>query len=239
MILFAKRRPTEFWHQATRRVCSVCAILPTHCSDPFLAGFQLLPRRGCTSAWLVSLCIGLAGCRRVEIPSSIDTSATIQSAIDGDDSETSFESTDAEIVLEEPTVSQPVAAGISIVPKQIRPGESVTVVVRVKTAPGWHIYPPDRPTGAAQPVSLQLELADDWAEQGEWEYPPAVRNPHGDGFIYEGELTFRHMLRATATAASGPVAVKCQFRYQACDPFSCRPPATLTLEATAVLTNQP
>jgi hypothetical protein len=46
-------------------------------------------------------------------------------------------------------------------------------------------------------------------------------------------VTFRQQLRVAAGAAPGPLEVTCEFGYQACDPFRCRPPAMLVLKASA------
>jgi hypothetical protein len=46
-------------------------------------------------------------------------------------------------------------------------------------------------------------------------------------------VTFRQQLRVPAGAAPGPLEVTCEFDYQVCDPFHCRPPAKLLLKASA------
>ena len=44
---------------------------------------------------------------------------------------------------------------------------------------------------------------------------------------------FRQQLRLETGISPGPIEVICEFAYQACDPFSCRPPEQLVLKARA------
>ena len=51
--------------------------------------------------------------------------------------------------------------------------------------------------------------------------------------IYEGSLDFQRKLRVRTDAATGPVSVICDFGYQVCDAFSCRPPTKVESSALA------
>jgi DsbC/DsbD-like thiol-disulfide interchange protein len=144
-----------------------------------------------------------------------------------------------EIVLGEPDAGRPVTAAAALRPGKVRAGEIVTFVVQIRTAPGWHIYAADEPAGAALPTTLKLTLPDGIEPEGAWTYPDAVAGPDGAGRVYEGQLTFRRQLRVGPRAAPGPFRVTCDLRYQACDPFSCKPPAALALAAGAEVIPNP
>ena len=66
--------------------------------------------------------------------------------------------------------------------------------------------------------------------EGDWVYPDPTRRPDGQA-IYEGAIEFRRRLRINAGADCRLLKVRCELRYQVCDPFSCRPPTKLRLEA--------
>jgi DsbC/DsbD-like thiol-disulfide interchange protein len=136
-----------------------------------------------------------------------------------------------ESVLDEPDAGHPVTAGAHLRPESVRAGGDVTLVVLVRTAPGWHIYAAEGSAGAALPTTLKITLPETVQPVGDWTYPDAVPGPDGTGRVYQGKLTFRRQLRVSPPAVPGPFKVTCELRYQACDPFSCRPPATLALAA--------
>jgi DsbC/DsbD-like thiol-disulfide interchange protein len=143
------------------------------------------------------------------------------------------------IALEEPTGDRPVVAAAVLQPGRPQPGQSVTLVVEVRTAPGWHIYAVEPGSGPVVPTSLTLKLPIGWTAAGEWVRPEAVSNLDGPGKIYEGAFAFRRPLTVSGQAAPGPVELACELRYQACDPFGCRPPATLIVRARAEVVASP
>jgi hypothetical protein len=61
--------------------------------------------------------------------------------------------------------------------------------------------------------------------------PRVETGQEGRGGIDEGRPVFRRPLEITEHAPRGPIEVHCELTYQACDPFRCRPPATLRLSA--------
>jgi hypothetical protein len=132
---------------------------------------------------------------------------------------------------DEPTPQRPVVAWAELRPARVRPGETLTFLVHVKTAPAWHLYAAEGPTGIGLPTTVQVQLPEGLEAAGAWTYPPAKTSSTGPGLIYEGALTFQKLLRVGAHAASGTLRLSCQLGYQACDPFCCRPPATLEVRA--------
>lgn len=148
---------------------------------------------------------------------------------------------EAEIELEQPASHQPFVAAAALRPSKISAPGTLTLVIRAKTAPGWHIYPADRPAGTSQPTRLELDLPPGVEPAGDWIYPEAIASEVvSDGQLaYEGEFSFQRRLKVGKEAPPGEFRVRCEIHYQACDPFSCRPPETLTVEAAAgVVQNQ-
>lgn len=139
----------------------------------------------------------------------------------------------ADIVTGVPDQSEPVVAGAALRPAKVRPGESLTLFVQARVAPTWHIYGAQGSTGEAIPTTLNLNLPAGVELDGTWIYPPAKPAAGGPGLVYEGTVTFRQKLRVASGAAPGPLEVTCEFGYQVCTPFSCRPPAKLVLKASA------
>jgi DsbC/DsbD-like thiol-disulfide interchange protein len=130
---------------------------------------------------------------------------------------------------------------MALVPDSVAPGGTVDLTVRVKTAPTWHIYAVDNNSDIGIPTSLKLESPRGIEPIGEWTTPKAIleKSDVGDALVYEGDFTFRRSLKVAAGTATGPLAVKCEFRYQACNPSACLPPRTLTLQATATIAPNP
>jgi hypothetical protein len=135
----------------------------------------------------------------------------------------------------EPDAQHPVVATAELSPALGHPGESSLLVIRVKTAPAWHIYPAGGSNGSGVPTSLKLELPDALQCAEEWSFPEPISGSNGTR-IYQGTLEFRRKLRIKPDAAAGPIRVTCELGYQACDAFSCRPPTKLELVASAQIT---
>jgi DsbC/DsbD-like thiol-disulfide interchange protein len=146
-----------------------------------------------------------------------------------------------ELTLEEPASYKPLVARAALFPAEVQAPGTWTLLVRAKTAPGWHIYAAGQPAGTAQPTRLDLQLPDGVEAEGDWIYPEATKgNVASDGqSVYEGDFTFRCRLKVSEKAPLGRLKVGCEIHYQACDRFSCRPPESLTLEAAADVVQNP
>jgi hypothetical protein len=130
----------------------------------------------------------------------------------------------------EPTHRKPVAAEADFEPKRARPGESVTFVVRIATAPGWHITAAKGSSGAEVATSLELKTPEGFEALGDWTLP--VPTPASEGRLtYNGSFEFRRRLRVAGDARSGSTVTSCTLRFQACDAFSCRPPEQTMVQA--------
>jgi DsbC/DsbD-like thiol-disulfide interchange protein len=137
------------------------------------------------------------------------------------------------IALDPPTDRHPVVAGAALVPGKVNPGGTVTLIVKSRIAPMWHIYAADAPTGGSIATTLKLKLPDGVSTKGEWNYPTPIKNPDAEGWIYQGDLTFSRTLKLSPDLAPRAIEIACEFGYQACDAFSCRPPTTIDLKLKA------
>jgi len=156
-----------------------------------------------------------------------------------DSEQAKVESIPDQLPVDEPNETHPVSTAAALFPPRARAGESLTLVVQVKTAPRWHIYATGEVSGTGMPTTLKLDLPSGVEASGDWTCPSP--HPGGDGQspIYEGNVKFIRRLAINRQKVSGPINVTCELGYQACDPFSCRPPETVALKATAEIVPAP
>ncbi len=130
----------------------------------------------------------------------------------------------------EPTHRNPVAAQAEFAPSRARAGEVVTLVIRVATAPGWHITAVKGSSGPEVATSLELKPPEGFEALGDWTVPDPA--PASEGRLtYDGSFEFRRRLRVAGDARSGSAVTSCTVRFQACDAFSCRQPDQAIVQA--------
>jgi Disulphide bond corrector protein DsbC len=132
---------------------------------------------------------------------------------------------------QEPDSANSVIASAELYPANVRSGEELDVVVRVKTAPIWHIYAVGRSGGPGVPTTLELTLPKGVDIKSEWSCPDPIRTPDGE-FAYEGAIEFRRRLRVGTDVTPGRIDVSCALGYQACNRFSCQLPTHMKLRAS-------
>jgi hypothetical protein len=125
-----------------------------------------------------------------------------------------------------------VVVGAALRPTKVRQGQTLTLFVQACIAPTWHIYGTEDSAGEAILTTLKLKPTQGVEPVGSWTYPRAKPATEGTTFHYQGTVTFRQQLRVAAGATPGPLEVTCEFGYQACDPFHCRPPEKLVVKAS-------
>lgn len=144
-----------------------------------------------------------------------------------------------QLPVDEPNETHPVSAAAALFPTRARAGESLTFVVQIKTAPRWHVYATGALSGTEMPTTLKLQLPSSAEAVGDWTCPAPHPGASGQGPIYEGSVRFTRRLAISRQKVSGPITVTCELGYQACDPFSCRPPESVALKATAEIVPAP
>jgi len=134
----------------------------------------------------------------------------------------------ADVTTPAPTDREPVTAGLALADPTPAPGSLVVLRLRVRVAPGHHIYAPEEPAKTYTPLTLKLTLPEGWEEFGEWNEPAAA---HKDGHsILAGDLMFRRLL-VVPRNATGAAPLSCDLKVQACNADFCWPPRTVTTTA--------
>ena len=137
-----------------------------------------------------------------------------------------------------PDARDPVSFEATLAPARVGAGGELDLIIRVETAPTWHIYAAEGSGGPGIPTTLDLKLPEGVVTEGEWVHPEPVKGSDGQ-MVYEGAVEFRRRLRVGADVAPGMIEVGCEIGYQACDPSSCRPPARSALKARAEVSRGP
>jgi hypothetical protein len=130
-------------------------------------------------------------------------------------------------------IMSPVTATLQPSKTIVHPGETFEIAVTIQIAPSWHIYAVNRPAGISAPTVVSLELPACVEQAGEWKYPDPLLDAaetERPTFIYTDQTIFRRPVRVSSTAGSGKLKMGGKLQYQACDPFSCRPPETIELQ---------
>jgi DsbC/DsbD-like thiol-disulfide interchange protein len=136
-----------------------------------------------------------------------------------------------------PTRENPVSVTGEVAPRQATPGSRVLLIIRMQTAPGWHIYAlsaKEEPVDPVAPTRLDLRLPPGIQVIDDWQSPEAEE--HSDTFgrnlIYAGDLEFRRQLQIDDHQVPGPLDLSCLVSYQTCDEFSCLRPKPVELKFT-------
>ena len=138
-----------------------------------------------------------------------------------------------EVPADEPAGDAKVQFGVAVDPPNAAPGSLVTVGVRARISPTWHIYAMDKPTGVNSPTSIQLTLPSGLEEVGDWSTPEShlfAEDTNG----YEGDVTFRRFVRVKDDA-SGPQEIALEIGFQTCTESSCMPPAKMSASTTVTV----
>ena len=136
------------------------------------------------------------------------------------------------------TDTDPVALSLSVLEAEAKPGDVVTLAVRVTHAPGWHSYasvPSDSPY---QTTHLELALPPGFRTVGHWSLPatePLAEDPRAQTFT--GDAVFLQRVRVAATPSTDAVTLRVTVSYMVCDMQRCLPPDELELQATLRVRN--
>jgi thiol:disulfide interchange protein len=118
----------------------------------------------------------------------------------------------------------------TVAPQTARPGETISVAVKAKIAPGTHIY-------SVQKVKDDLVLRTELLVEGQGvtavgeplEPKPTMKRDETIGIDvghHEGEPEFTQWLTVASETAPGTLPLKVSIKYQACDESGCLPPTT-------------
>ena len=144
----------------------------------------------------------------------------------------------AALEVAEPTSSNPVTAGAVLRPAEASPKSTLELLIKVRIAPGHHIFAMEKPGPDKVPTSISLELPPDVTEEGKWTGPAPAKA--GSALVYKDSVVvFTRKLRISAGAKAGPRQLAGRIRYQACNDELCWPPKTIRLEASFKVLRSP
>jgi DsbC/DsbD-like thiol-disulfide interchange protein len=195
-------------------VSAEAARQPTHDDDHRAARWRSGLDTNCRSLFFTDI----GGYKFLVAPESLESRAAIQK------------------VGDVPDAKHPIISHAEISPAKVRAGEALELIVTVKVAPTWHIYAVGGSRGPGVPTTSIVTLPNGVEADSEWTCPQPVRDTGGQ-MIYQGTQKFRRRLRAAQGVLLGPIDLKCEFGYQACDPFSCRLPTKVDLTAKGDVRN--
>lgn len=128
---------------------------------------------------------------------------------------------------------QPVAVSMPVLAAAARPGDVLTIAVRVTHAAGWHSYAAVPDGSPYRTTTLQLDLPAGWVPVGRWSVPatvPLSEEPRVQ--TVEGDAVFLQRVRVAANAAAGQATLQVRVGYLACDAQHCLPPAEATAQCS-------
>jgi hypothetical protein len=132
----------------------------------------------------------------------------------------------ADVNVDAPTPDAPVQAGMATSRTPRAVGETFTLAVRIRVAPGWHVYDPSDDTGGDGRLlgtTLLLKLPDGLVADGGWEKPPSEPCVEPGLRVWKGDLLFQRRVRVERMPAAD-ASIDCSLAFQACDETKCLPP---------------
>jgi Thiol:disulfide interchange protein DsbD, N-terminal len=143
-----------------------------------------------------------------------------------------------EIVVPVPKGTNRVTAAALFHPATAHPGETVTLLVKARIAPGHWIYALDDSGSRNVATTVITESGRPFRLAEPWRSPePKVKS---DGSrIYAGEVALQGRFEIDRAAADGTQRLPVTFRYQVCNEALCWPPSTISLEPVLKVVRSP
>jgi DsbC/DsbD-like thiol-disulfide interchange protein len=130
-------------------------------------------------------------------------------------------------------------AGALLWPKQARPNEWVTFFVKVRLAPGFHIYALDHSGRGTMPSKIIDTPPEALRPQGPWR-STAPKTLEDGSRVLTGEVLFQRRLRLSPAAQPGTNLVAVELQFQICNEAACWPPDKARLKSEfEVLSSKP
>jgi Carboxypeptidase regulatory-like domain len=134
-----------------------------------------------------------------------------------------------EIALAAPAGKTRVTAGAALQPGQARPGESVTLFVKARVAPGHHIYALDDSGCGNLPTAIKASWPRLLQPDGPWRGPEPKVARDGSRTL-EGELLFQRRFLVERGAAARVHTLPIRLEFQVCNEALCWPAEKIDLE---------
>ncbi len=143
------------------------------------------------------------------------------------------------LTVAEPTVTNRVTAGALLWPKRAHPNEVVTLYIKVRLAPGFHIYALDHSGVSTMPTKIIDSLPNALRPQCPWR-STAPKTLEDGSRVLMGDVLFQRPLRVSAAARPGTNVVPVELQFQICNEALCWPPDKLQLKTQLeVLSSMP
>ncbi len=134
----------------------------------------------------------------------------------------------------------PVQWALSAETQKVSPGSSAPLKLTATLEEGWHLYSPTTPKGTVDnpgPNPTTIQLSDNPAVTSQKVYEPKPERKFDPNFnldteTFEKEAVFWIVTGVKKDAATGPLDVTAEVRYQACDARQCLPPRKKTASFT-------
>jgi hypothetical protein len=118
-----------------------------------------------------------------------------------------------------------------IQPALAAPGDTVTLFIKVRIAPGCWIYALDNSGSVNLPTSFETAPTSLILPSGGW-VGPEPKAKEGSSRIHSGEALFQRRFIVERESAAGQAKVALELKYQVCNEALCWPPETKSLEAS-------
>lgn len=130
----------------------------------------------------------------------------------------------ASVAWAEPVVSANITAELISEQETIRPGQSFTVGIALRPAPGWHTYW-QNPGDSGYPTTVEWKLPSGMkAGELEWPHPVRLGMPPLVTYGYEGDALLLARLQAPASLRAGShVDLAAKTRFLSCREDACIP----------------
>ncbi len=129
----------------------------------------------------------------------------------------------------EPSSTNRLTAGALVWPNRARPGQPVTLFLKVRVAPGFHIYALDHSGRSTVPTKISGALPDALQPQGPWRSTPPKTIEDGSRALM-GDILFQRSLEASPKARPGSNEVAVELEFQLCNEAACWPPEKVHLK---------
>lgn len=128
-----------------------------------------------------------------------------------------------EIKLPDRKPGERIQAAAALSPSRLAPGESAEIFLKVRLAPGHHIYALGKSGSDLKPTAITVELPPNLSLAGDWKAPEPSALDDGSR-VHKGEVIFRNRLTAGAGLPPGRLKIPVTLKYQVCNDLLCWPP---------------
>ena len=128
-----------------------------------------------------------------------------------------------EIKLEAPSAAQRINMAVAV--GQSSENKEIPMFVKVRLAPGFHIYALEKTSSRNQATEIEAELPPGLRLEGPWRGPEPKKLSDGSR-VYEKEAVFTNILKGTPKGQKAKITLS----LQVCNELVCWPPEKLSRE---------